>query len=151
VTSGEPGATPQLGANDGRSPTRHRAMGVVGACGAGLTVWLAGAAFGADYRICVPAGCTVLDAPAMLVTIIGAGLLGWATLAAAERIFRRGRRVWTALAVATTAVSMVPIDLVAAIAVTKAALVVSHLAVAAVLIAAYRHPTRAHRRSGGRS
>ena len=147
--TGEPGAAAQIGANAGGAPTRHRAVGVIGACATGLAVWAVGAVLGADYRVCVPAGCTVLDARAMLVTIVAAGLLGWATLAAAERILRRGRRVWTALAVATTAASMVPIDLVAATAVTKAALVVSHLAVAAVLIPAYLHPKRTRQSGGG--
>jgi Family of unknown function (DUF6069) len=103
-----------------RELMRNRAVGLVGACVAGLAVWSIGAAFGADYRICVPAGCTFLGPPAMLVTIAAAGLLGWAALAAAERISHRGRRVWTALAVVTTAAS-----------------IVSHLAVAAVLISAY--------------
>jgi hypothetical protein len=62
------------------------------------------------------------------------GLVGWVVLALLERFTRRARAIWSTLAVIVLALSFAPIWLVGATTGTRAALVVLHIAVAAVLV-----------------
>lgn len=79
---------------------------------------------------------------------LAASLSGWALLALLERRTRRARAIWTAAAIVVTAASLsLPLSAGVTAAATTA-LILMHLAVAAVLIPALRHSTA---RQGARS
>jgi hypothetical protein len=81
--------------------------------------------------------------PVALIFTALFGLLGWGTLALLERFARRrAMAIWTALAIAGALLSIVPIFLEGATTGTRAALTVLHLAVAAVLVPAFRRTNR---------
>lgn len=110
-------------------PVRDRLAAVAVTVVVTLAVWALGRLAGADYVLRDPAGDVVIDAVATTVVTLVVALLGWGVLAALERLTRRGAAIWTALAVAVTVASMVPIFLVDAGAGTRTALYFVHLAV----------------------
>jgi hypothetical protein len=122
-----------------RTPARARTRGlaVVGAGLAALGGWTVGALLGADYWITDVQGTARVDISATVVSTVVVALLGWALLAILERVATWGRTAWTYVAVGVLAVSMTPIGLVEATASTRIALMIAHLAVAAVLIPAF--------------
>nr|WP_206314575.1 DUF6069 family protein [Streptomyces coryli] len=105
-----------------------------------VLVWLA-----ADpvlgHRLRIADGDRTLDlglAPVLMVALLAA-LAGWGLLAALERFgIRRARAIWTAVAGAVLAVSFLPLTGDGMDGGTRAALVLMHLAVAAVLIPGLR-------------
>jgi hypothetical protein len=116
---------------------RTRVLGIVGAVAAALVAWGVGALLGADYWIADSQGTARVDLLATTGSAAIIGLLGWAVLAVAERVTRRGRTAWTVLAVGVLALSIVPIGLVDATPSTRIGLALIHLAVAAVLVPAF--------------
>jgi hypothetical protein len=113
---------------------RARAYAVGASAVATSAVWAVANATGVDFRLTDSHSSVVIS----LSTVIGFTLfcagLGWVALAVLERFTARALRVWTGLAVAVLALSIVPIFLEQANAGTRIALMCIHLAVAAVLI-----------------
>jgi hypothetical protein len=120
----------------------RRGTAVVGASAANALLWGAAAALGVDFRLADSAGSGVITLPVAVVFTAVFGLLGWGSLALLERFTRHARTIWTALAVAVALLSIVPIFLEQATSGTRAALTVLHLAVAVVLVPAFRRTTR---------
>jgi hypothetical protein len=127
---------------DGMNGTRrrNRALAVVGAVAAAVAVWVVGEPLlGYDLVVRQP-GQEVRDlgVSAIVVLALAASLLGWALLAALERVTSRARPIWTAVALAVLAASFLPFIGVEASGGSKAVLALAHLAVGAVLIPAFR-------------
>ena len=120
----------------------RRATAVVGASATNAVLWGAAAAAGVDFRLADSAGSGVVTLPVAVIFTAVFGLLGWGSLALLERFTRRARAIWTALAVAVALLSIVPIFLEQATSGTRIALTVLHLAVAVVLVPAFRRTTR---------
>jgi hypothetical protein len=120
----------------------RRGTAVVGASAANALLWGAAAALGVDFRLADSAGSGVITLPVAVIFTAVFGLLGWGSLALLERFTRRARTMWTALAVAVALLSIVPIFLEQATSGTRTALTVLHLAVAVVLVPAFRRTTR---------
>ncbi len=98
-------------------------------------IWLAAHAMGVSFKLSDSNGEVVISLPIVALFSLLFALLGWGSLALLERFAgRRAMAVWTGLAVAVTALSMVPIGLEHATSGTKAGLALIHLAVAGVLI-----------------
>ena len=120
-----------------RSSWRPRLAAVAAVAVANTLLALAAPLFGADLVV-APSGQEPSVAPwsAFLVFSAGFALLGWAALALAERLLgaRRGRLVWTVVAVLVTLVMFLPPLTVGASAATVVVLELSHLVVAAVVI-----------------
>lgn len=110
-----------------------RAAGVAVTVGVTLLVWLAGGLAGADYLLDDPVQPVVVGAGATALVTLVVALLGWGVLALLERVTRHATRIWTGLAVAVLAGSMVPIFFVDATPATMAALYAVHLAVAVLI------------------
>lgn len=113
----------------------RRGVTVVAATAAALAVWgLAVVVAGVDLSVRTGATVQQVGAGAVAVASLAAASAAWALLALLERFLRRPRRVWTGIAVAVGAVSLLgPLG-----AVNTAALVVLvalHLVVAVVLVA----------------
>ena len=120
-----------------------RAGAVVGAVLANCLLWLVASALGADFVLSDSVGKVVLGLGTIIVFTLGFALLGWGTLAVLERFPRRARTTWTVIATVVLLLSLVPIFLEHATTGTRTALVLIHLAVAAVLIPALRaYPQR---------
>jgi Family of unknown function (DUF6069) len=107
-------------------------------------IYLAGRALGTDFSLTDPGKSEAhrLILPEITVFTLLFALLGWGALALLERHTRRAKAIWTALAGAVLALSLVPIAVEQATGDTKALLVLIHVAVAAVLIPAFRLPRR---------
>jgi hypothetical protein len=125
-----------------RRPIRARALGVVGAAVAALTVWTTAVPLlGVDLVVRPGGGAAQPVGPgSVVVTSLIASLLGWALLALLEhRTSRaRARAIWTAMALVAMLLSLgapITAGVTTAAAVT---LTLMHLAVAAVLIAVLR-------------
>jgi hypothetical protein len=99
-------------------------------------------ATGVDFVLSDDMGTAAISLPVTAVATAIFGLLGWGTLALLERFTRRARAIWTGLAVAITALSIVPIFLEHATTGTRIGLTVLHLAVAAVLVPVFRATAR---------
>ena len=129
-----------------QSATTQRRIGrgtaVVVASAVNAVLWGAAAAVGVDFRLADSGGSGVITLPVAVIFTAVFGLLGWGTLALLERFTRHAQAIWTALAVAVTLLSIVPIFLEQATSGTRVALTVLHLAVAAVLVPAFRRTTR---------
>jgi hypothetical protein len=117
---------------------RRRALGIVAAVVVTLAVWLLGHLAGADYWITDSQGTVRIDAVVTAQVTVVLGLVGWGVLALLERLTRYGTTAWTVLAVLVVLASFVPIVLVEATTPTRVALAAVHLAVAAVLVPAFR-------------
>ncbi|HTF49222.1 MAG TPA: DUF6069 family protein [Pseudonocardia sp.] len=120
----------------------RRATAVVGATALNGLLWGVSSALGADFVLTDSTGTGIVTLPAALIFTALFGLLGWGTLALLERFTRHAPAIWTALAIAVTLLSIVPIFLEGATSATRAALTVLHLAVAAVLVPLFRRTIR---------
>ncbi len=141
VTTAAPTApTTATGTSARRRPATVRALGIAGAVVGGLVAWGIGAVLGADYWIADSQGAARIDVLVTVQVTVILGLLGWALLAAAERVWRHARTAWTVLGTAILAASMVPVFLVDATTSTRIGLVLVHLAVGAVLLATFPLP-----------
>lgn len=119
---------------------RIRALGVAGAVVAAVAVWVIEVPLlGLHLNIRFGSGPAQTIAIGFVVAAtLFASLLGWALLAILERRTPRARTIWPAIAVVVLVASL-SLPLYAGIAgSTKVALVVMHLAAAAVLITALR-------------
>ncbi|PRX98926.1 DUF6069 family protein [Allonocardiopsis opalescens] len=119
----------------GRSTTACRAYAVAGATAAGLAVWvLAVPVAGTDLSVHTGAELTHVGPIAVAGAGLVAGAAAWALLAVLERLVRRPRPVWTAIAIAVLALSLLAGPLGATSSAAMGTLISMHLAVAAVLI-----------------
>jgi hypothetical protein len=119
-----------------------RASAIGSAAVATSAVWAVADALGTRFRLSDSHGSVVIGLSTVIGFTLICGALGWATLAGLERFSRRARAIWTGLAVSVLVLSLVPIFLEHATAGTQAALVVIHLAVAAVLIPVLRYTSK---------
>jgi fermentation-respiration switch protein FrsA (DUF1100 family) len=144
VTASTPTATTSTSAAPAGRGRRiaGRAVGVVAAVAVTYLAWGIGALVGADYWITDGMGSVRIDLVVTAQVTVILALAGWALLALLERITRRGGSIRTAVAVAVTAASLVPIFLVDATTTTRIGLVLVHLAVGATLIPAYLRAAR---------
>ena len=119
-----------------RPGRRIRALAVLGATAATLTVWaVAGPLAGIDLRVQLGSAPVQHVGPATVVIVtILAGLAAWGLLAALEHFTPRARTVWTAIALVTLALSLAGPLSGGVTTATKVALAGMHLAAAAVLI-----------------
>ena len=141
VTASTPTATTAAPTGRGRRIAR-RAVGIVAAVAVAYLAWGVGALLGADYWITDSMGSVRIDLLVTAQVTVVLALAGWALLALLELITRRGPAIWTAVAVAVTVASLVPIVLVEATTATRIGLVLVHLAVGATLIPAYLRAAR---------
>ncbi|QKW33390.1 hypothetical protein HUT06_04555 [Actinomadura sp. NAK00032] len=135
-----------------RSTRRARALAVAGAVVAALAVWAVGEPLLGQDLVVEQKGQEPRDlgVAAIGVFALVPSLLGWALLAALERVTPLAARIWTAAALALLAVSFLPVIGVQASGGSKAVLALSHVAVGAVLIPVF-HRTATARRAGARS
>ncbi|WP_207946056.1 DUF6069 family protein [Actinomadura sp. 7K534] len=129
---------------------RTQSLGVAGAVAAALAVWAVGEPLlGHDLVVEQPGkDATDLGAGAFATFSLAASLLGWALLAVLERVTAHGLRIWTVAALAVLALSFFPLTGVEASAGAKTVLALAHVAVAAVLIPAFRYRPPQRRRAG---
>ncbi|GAB2830654.1 hypothetical protein GCM10022221_31740 [Actinocorallia aurea] len=122
------------------------------ATGAALAVWAVGEPLLGHELVVQQKGQQPRDlgAGAIGVFALAPSLLGWALLAALERVTPLAARIWTAAALILLAVSFLPIIGVQASGADKAVLALTHLAVAAVLIPVFCR-TATSRAAGTRS
>lgn len=113
----------------------RRALGVVVTLLVTLAVWAVGHLAGADYVITDPTGSGRIDLVVTAGFTLVVALVGWAVLAVLERLTRRGRAIWTVLAVVVLVASYVPVFLVEATTATRIALVAVHTAVGLLVVA----------------
>ena len=119
-----------------RTGWRARALAVLGAATAALTVWaVAGPLAGVDLRVRLGSAAVQHVGPATVAIVsILAGLAAWALLAVLEGFTARARTVWIAVVLVTLALSLAgPLSGGVTMA-AKVALACMHLATAAVLI-----------------
>lgn len=125
------------------SVRRRRTLTVVAATVGAAGVWLVARAAGVEPTVTMAGQPPMaIGLPAVVVTALAASLAAWVSLAALTRLTRRGRALWTGLAVATLALSFGPILTAQADTATRAALATMHLVVAAVLIPGLRGAPR---------
>jgi hypothetical protein len=118
---------------------RRRTLTVVGAAGGAAGVWLVARAADIEPTVTMAGQPPMaIGLPVVVVTALAASLAAWVSLAALERLTRRGRALWTALALATLVISFGPILAAQAGTATRATLATMHLVVAAVLIPGLR-------------
>ncbi|WP_435207643.1 DUF6069 family protein [Micromonospora sp. bgisy143] len=127
---------------DGASPIRDRAVAVVVAVLAAVAVWSIATLSGAQLTVDQGAGPQDVTVLAVVLNAAIAALLGWGLLAVLERFSARARRIWTGIALTVLVLSLVPASLVGASAGTRAALVLMHLVVGAVVIVGFRRGAR---------
>jgi hypothetical protein len=119
---------------------RNRALAVVGAVVAAVLVWVVGEPL-LGYDMIIKADGQEpqdLGASAFVMFSLFFSLLDWALLALLERVTPRARVIWTVVALVFLAASFFPPLTIEASGGTKFALVLAHVAVAAVLIPAFR-------------
>ncbi|MEV3924848.1 DUF6069 family protein [Actinomadura coerulea] len=123
-----------------RSPRRARALAVAGAVAAALAVWAVGEPLLGHDLVVQQKGQEPRDlgAAAIGAFALAPSLLGWALLAALERVTPLAARIWTAIALTLLTASFLPVIGVQASGGTKAVLALTHLAVGAVLIPVFR-------------
>jgi hypothetical protein len=119
---------------------RTRGLAVGGAVLATGTLYVAAHALGTGFVLTDPGKAAEhqLILPEIAVLTLVFALLGWGTLALLEHFTRRARAAWTTLAGAVLALSFVPIALEQASTSTKVMLTLIHIAVAAVIVPAFR-------------
>lgn len=111
-----------------------RAAGVAGAVAAAVIVWAVAALLGVDPEV-TPGTDDVqtVEAGSVIVVSAAASLAGWGSLAVLERLWSRGRQVWTVVAVVVLVASLAG-PLAGVTTAATVSLAVMHLAVGAVLI-----------------
>lgn len=119
---------------------RHRALAVAGAVVAAVLVWVVGEPVLGHDMIIKAEGQEPQDlgASAFVMFSLFFSLLGWALLAVLERVTARARPIWTVVALVFLAGSLFPPFAIEASGGTKVVLALAHVAVAAVLIPAFR-------------
>ena len=118
-----------------RRGQRTRALAVLGAAAATLTVWaVAGPLAGVDLRVHLGTATQHVGPATVAVVSILAGLAAWGLLAALEHFTPQARIVWTAIALVTLALSLTGPLSSGVTTATKVALTGMHLAAAAVLV-----------------
>ncbi|MEV0290599.1 MULTISPECIES: DUF6069 family protein [unclassified Kribbella] len=124
---------------------RIRALAVLGAVVAAVLVWVVGEPLLGNDMVIKAEGQEPQDlgASAFIMFSLFFSLLGWALLALLERVTARARLIWTVVALAFLAVSFVfPLFTIEASGGTKTVLALAHVAVAAVLVPAFRATSR---------
>ncbi|MFI7064161.1 DUF6069 family protein [Kribbella sp. NPDC050124] len=119
----------------------RRALAVVGAVAAAVLVWVVGEPLLGNDLIIQAEGQEPQDlgASALIIFAVFFSLLGWALLALLERVTPRARLIWTVVALAFLAVSFYfPLLAIEASGGTRTVLACGHVAVAAVLVPAFR-------------
>ncbi|GIF69990.1 hypothetical protein Ais01nite_80250 [Asanoa ishikariensis] len=128
-----------------RKRRRARGLAVVAATAATFTVWtVAHQIAGVDLVVDSGSGATTVTPRAVVLVTVLAGLAAWGLLALLERSTSRGTRIWTWIASAVLAVSLLgPVGSADGTGATLA-LLAMHLATGAVLIPimarSNRHP-----------
>jgi hypothetical protein len=115
---------------------RVRALAVLGAAAATLTVWaVAGPLAGVDLRVRLGSHSAQQVGPSTvaIVTIL-AGLAAWGLLAVLERFAPRARTVWVAIVLVALALSLAGPLTAGVTTAAKVGLAGMHLAAAAVLV-----------------
>jgi hypothetical protein len=121
----------------------RRALAVLGAAGAALTVWVIAVPLaGADLTVRVSGETQSIELGSVVAGALIAGLVGWALLAVLERVVRRPRQTWTINAGVAFVLSLTGPLGSDADATTTITLIGMHLAVAAVLIPALGRTAR---------
>ncbi|HEX4358386.1 MAG TPA: DUF6069 family protein [Pseudonocardia sp.] len=120
----------------------HRGGAIVAAMALNAVLWGIASLLGTDFLLTDSMGNAVISLPIAVIFTAVFGLLGWGLLALLERFTGRAVAIWTGVAVAVALLSIVPIFLEGASTATRIALTVLHLAVAAVLVPAFRRTTR---------
>lgn len=106
-----------------------------------LVVWaVAVPILGVELRVSTGATEQAVGPAAIVLVGLVASLLGWASLALLERRTGRGRAIWTGVAAVVLLLSLAGPITGAADTGTAITLVLMHLAVGGVLIAAMRRP-----------
>jgi hypothetical protein len=130
----------------GRSRTRRaRGYAVLAATGAGLLGWAVAvpvAGVHLTVRLGSAATSQHIGTTAVVIACLLAGLAGWALLALLERQTPKAAAIWTAVAVAVLAVSLLAGPLGGVTTAAKIALACLHLVFAAVLIVGLRRTAR---------
>ena len=117
----------------------HRGGAILAAMALNAVLWGIASLFGADFVLTDPSGTGVVTLFVAVIFTAIFGLLGWGLLAVLERFTgRRASAIWTGVAIAVALLSIVPIFLEGASTATRVALTVLHLAVAVVLVPAFR-------------
>lgn len=116
----------------------HRGGAIVGAMALNAVLWGIASLLGADFVLTDSTGTGVVTLAVAVIFTAIFGLLGWGLLAVLERFTGRATAIWTGVAIAVALLSIVPIFLEGASTATRIALTVLHLAVAAVLVPAFR-------------
>ena len=120
-----------------RPTRRRRALAVLGAAAATLTVWaVTGPLAGVDLRVHVGSGTQHVGPATVVAVSVLTGLAAWALLAALEHFSPRAPTIWTAIALAALALSLAGPLTSGATTAAKMALTGMHLAAAAVLVPA---------------
>ena len=120
-----------------RPTRRRRALAVLGAAAATLTVWaIAGPLAGVDLRVHVGSGTQHVGPATVVAVSVLTGLAAWALLAALEHFSPRAPTIWTAIALAALARFLAGPLTSGATTAAKMALTGMHLAAAAVLVPA---------------
>jgi uncharacterized membrane protein len=132
--------SPTLPTSPRPSATRRllRLAGVGATLVVTLAVWGVGRLAGADYVLRDPTTTVVIDAVVTAVVTLVVSLLGWAVLAALERLTRRAVGIWVGLASVAVVASMIPIFFVDATPTTQVWLYFVHLAVLVLVPALLR-------------
>jgi uncharacterized protein DUF6069 len=119
---------------------RNRILGVVGATLAAVAVWAIEVPL-LGIRLLTQFGNTAPQSIGIALVVVSAlagSLAGWGLLALLERRFARARTIWTGIAIAVLLVSFSAPISAGTTTTTKVALLMMHLAVAAVLIPTLR-------------
>jgi hypothetical protein len=137
-------AVPALGS--GRRRQALRAAAVLAATVAAAAVWMAAVPLaGVELEVEMNGRPQSVELGAVVGVSLTVGLLGWALLALLERRSRRAAAIWTGVALAVAALSLVGPVTAAVTAVAAAVLVALHVVVAAVLVSAMRRSASGRR------
>ncbi len=123
---------------------RGRVIAVTGATAAASAVWIVARLAGSTLTVSMPGQAPMaIGLPVVVFTALVAALAGWGLLAGLERLTHWPRTLWTVVAVVALLASFGPPALADTSTGSRIALVLMHLAVAAVLIPGLRRTTRA--------
>lgn len=119
-----------------RSTTlRPRALVLLGAVIAATGVWAVLREIGGiDLAVATPSGPAAVGLPAVVFTVLAAGLAGWAVLAGLERWTPRPHRTWRVLAGIALAMSLLGPATTALSPASAGGLIALHVAVGAALL-----------------
>ncbi|MFI7025690.1 DUF6069 family protein [Micromonospora sp. NPDC049900] len=123
---------------------RQRAIGVLAAVLAAVVIWVVAVPLaGVDLMATVASGEPPMEigVGAVIASSLITSLLGWGLLALLERVTRHGLRIWVIVAVLFTLLSLAG-PFMAETGAATAVLLLMHLAVGGVLIAAMLRSVR---------